>query len=138
LFVCVAAGGVCTYPNLALPVHPPLNTVRRGPPRQIVDFTPGRLFVMPSVRRTPVVKGVPRSRWLNTVGCYDQLVAWLKPKTRPAWLAPQMLAALLVLREVRYHIGTQDFRSRQVTLVTTLLDAEGYPVAELAELYRRR
>jgi hypothetical protein len=43
-----------------------------------------------------------------------------------------------VLREVRYHIGPPGFRTRQVTLVTTLLDAEVYPVSALAELYRRR
>ena len=39
---------------------------------------------------------------------------------------------------MRYHIGTRGFRTRQVTLVTTLLDAAVYPVAELAELYRQR
>jgi hypothetical protein len=39
---------------------------------------------------------------------------------------------------VRYHISTPGFRTHQITLVTTLLDAEVYPVADLAELYRRR
>jgi IS4 transposase len=51
------------------------------------------------------------------------------------------LAALpdaLVLREGRDHLGTRGFRTRQVTLVTTRLDAAVYPVAELAELYRQR
>jgi hypothetical protein len=43
-----------------------------------------------------------------------------------------------VLREVRDHIGTPGFRTRQITLVTTLLDAESYRVADLAELYRQR
>jgi hypothetical protein len=68
-------------------------------------------------------------------------VVWLKPKTCPAWLAREALAALpdsLVRREVRYHIGTPGFRTRQITLVTTLLDAEIYRVADLAELYRQR
>jgi IS4 transposase len=68
-------------------------------------------------------------------------VAWLKPKSCPSWLARETLAALpdsLVLREVRYHVGTPGFRTRQITLVTTLLDAEVYRVADLAELYRWR
>jgi hypothetical protein len=39
---------------------------------------------------------------------------------------------------VRDHIGTPGFRTRQITLVTTLLDAESYRVADLAELYRQR
>jgi hypothetical protein len=43
-----------------------------------------------------------------------------------------------VLREVCYHIGRPGFRTRQITLVTTLLDAELYRAADLAELYRRR
>jgi hypothetical protein len=52
-----------------------------------------------------------------------------------------MLAALpetLELREVRDGISTPGFRTRQMTLVTTLLDAEVYRVADLAELYRQR
>ena len=43
-----------------------------------------------------------------------------------------------MLREVRYPIDTPDFRTRQITLVTTLVDAEVYRVADLAELYRQR
>jgi IS4 transposase len=43
-----------------------------------------------------------------------------------------------VLREVRYRIGTPGFRSHQITLVTTRLDAEVYGVDDLAKLYRRR
>jgi Transposase DDE domain len=96
---------------------------------------------MPGVRRTPAVKGVPRSRWRKTLGFHDQLVTWFKPKTRPSWLARETLAALpeaLVLREVRYHLGRPGFRTRQITLVTTLLDAESYRVADRAELYRLR
>jgi hypothetical protein len=107
----------------------------------MVDFTPGRPFVRPSVRRTSAVTGVPRSRWLKALGVQDQLVAWLKPKTCPSWLTRQALAALpetLELREVRYHIGRPGFRTRQITLVTTLLDAEIYRVADLAELYHQR
>jgi IS4 transposase len=115
--------------------------VRRVGARQIVDFTPGRPFVKPSVRRTPAVKGIPRSRWLKALGVQDQLVAWLKPTTCPSWLTRESLAALpdsLVLREVQYRIDRPGFRTRQITLVTTLLDAEIYRVADLAELYRRR
>jgi Transposase DDE domain len=103
--------------------------------------TPDRPFVMPGVRRTPAVKGIPRSRWLKTLGVHDQLVTWLKPKTQPSWLARETLAALpeaLVLRELRYRIGTPGFRTREITLVTTLLDAEAYRVRDLAELYCRR
>jgi hypothetical protein len=40
----------------------------------------------------------------------------------------------LVLREVRYCISTPDFRTREITRVTTLLDAEISRVADLAAL----
>jgi hypothetical protein len=43
-----------------------------------------------------------------------------------------------MLREVRYHLGTPGFRTRQITLVTTLLDPVVYRVADLAELYQLR
>jgi Transposase DDE domain len=139
--VLVADGGLCSYAHLALLVQAGVHAVLRVGARQIVDFTPGRAFVKPSVRRTLVVKGIPRSRWLTALGAHDQLVTWFKPKTYPSWLTRETLAALpdsLVLREVRYQLDTRGFRTRQITLVTTPLDAAVYPVAELAELYRRR
>jgi Transposase DDE domain len=43
-----------------------------------------------------------------------------------------------VLREVRYDLDRPGFRTHQITLVTTLLDAEIYRVADLAELYHQR
>jgi Transposase DDE domain len=43
-----------------------------------------------------------------------------------------------VLREVRYHLSPPGFRTREITRVTTLLDAEVYPVPALAEWSRRR
>ena len=102
--VLVADRGLCSYAHLALLVQAGVHAVLRVGARQIVDFTPGRPFVRPSVRRTPAVKGVPRSRWLKALGVHDPLVAWLKPKTCPSWLTREALAALpdsLVLREVR-------------------------------------
>jgi hypothetical protein len=43
-----------------------------------------------------------------------------------------------VRREVRYHLSPPGFRTREMTLVTTRLDAEVYRVADLAELYQQR
>ena len=133
----VADRGLCSDAHLARLVQAGVHAVRRVWARQIVEFTPGRPFVRPGVRRTPAVTGVPRSRWRNTLGFHDPLVTWWKPKTRPSWLARETLAALpaaLVLREVRDHLGRPGFRTRQITLVTTLLDAAIYRAADLAEL----
>jgi hypothetical protein len=102
--VRVADRGLCSYAHLALLAEVGVQAVRRVGARQLVDFAPGRPFVRPGVRRTPAVKGIPRSRWLTALGVDDQLVAWLKPKTCPSWLTRETLAALpdsRVLREVR-------------------------------------
>jgi Transposase DDE domain len=84
--VLVADRGLCSYAQLALLVQAGMHTVWRVGARQLVDVTPGRPFVRPGVRRTPAVKGLPRSRWLTALGAHDQLVPWLKPKTCPSWL----------------------------------------------------
>ncbi len=139
--VLVADRGLCSYAHLALLVQAGVHAVLRVGARQIVDFTPGRALVQPSVRRTPAVKGVPRSRWRKGLGVQDQLVAWLQPTPWPSWRTREALAALpdaLVRREVRYDVGTPGFRPRQITLVTTRLDAQMYRVADLAALYRLR
>ena len=82
----MADRGLCSYVHLALLVQAGVHAVLRVGARQIVDFTPGRPFVRPSVRRTAAVNGMPRSRWLKALGVGDRLVMWLKPKTWPSWL----------------------------------------------------
>ena len=42
------------------------------------------------------------------------------------------------MRELRYQVRTPGFRSREITLVTSLLDPVKYPAPELIKLYRRR
>src|SRR3954447_26115678 len=131
--------GFCSFAHLALLVARGAHGVFRIPPRQIVDFTPHRAHARPGQKRAP--KGLPRSRWLRGSGPTDQVVAWLKPEERPDWMTAERYASLpeeLVVRELRYRTGRAGFRVREVTLVTTLVDAESYPLVELAELYRKR
>jgi hypothetical protein len=139
--VLVADRGLGSYAHLALLVQAGVHAVLRVGARQIVDFTPGRRVVTPGVRRTPAVKGVPRSRWRKTLGGQDQRVTGLTPTTGPAWRTREALAALpetIEVRAVRDPINRPGCRSRQITLVTTLLDADIYRGADLAALYRQR
>jgi hypothetical protein len=74
------------------------------------------------------------------LGPNDQVVCWTKPQ-RPAWMSHEHYAALpdaLTLREVRVRIEQKGFRTREVIVVTTLLDAALYASTEIATLYRRR
>ena len=82
----MAARGLCASAPLARLVQAGVHAVRRVGARQLVDFTPGRPCVRPSVRRPAAVNGMPRSRWLTALGVDDQLVMWLQPKTCPSWL----------------------------------------------------
>lgn len=75
------------------------------------------------------------------IGPCDKLVLWNKPKSRPKGLSKEEFAALpkdLVLREVHYYIAIPGFRTKQVRLITTLLDAVEYPIGELMRLYESR
>lgn len=79
--------------------------------------------------------------WPVKLGDQDQLTIWRKtgvPSRTMSRAAYDALPDTLVVRELRYRIRRRGYRTRTVTLVTTLLDAERYPKAELAELYYRR
>jgi hypothetical protein len=74
------------------------------------------------------------------LGRDDHLVEWTKP-ARPAWMTPEQYARLpsrLVVREVRIRVSQPGFRTRQLVVVTTLLDPTAYPARDIAALYRRR
>lgn len=74
------------------------------------------------------------------LGKDDHLVTWPKPE-RPEWLSKEdydRLPLELTLREVRVRVTQKGFRTKELIVVTTLLDAEKYPAAEIAQLYRRR
>jgi hypothetical protein len=75
------------------------------------------------------------------LGRYEQVVTWAKPKQRPEWMDPQTYAAMpetLEVRLLRVHVAEKGFRTKQIDLVTTLLDAAVYSRGELAALYRAR
>jgi hypothetical protein len=139
--VLVTDRGLCSYAHIALRVQAGVQAVLRVSARQIVDFTPHRPFVLPATRRSAAIKGLPRSRWTTAFSTDDQLVAWFKPRICPPWLNPEALEALpasLVVRECRYQVHQRGFRSRQIIVVTTLVDPERYPRDDLAALYSTR
>jgi len=75
------------------------------------------------------------------LGKGDRLVEWNKPAQRTRAWSPEEFAALpqsLTLRMIRYRIAEPGFRSREVVLVTSLLDARTYPLQDIADLYFRR
>lgn len=134
--VLVADRGLCSYAHLALPAQRGVHVVLRMKRSQIVDFRPHR-----PAAQAGHEKGRPRSTWLARCGYHDQLVLWHRPETVSRTMTPAQHAALpadVAVRELRYRVRQAGFRTRPVTLATTLLDPQTYPAAELAELYRPR
>ena len=73
-------------------------------------------------------------------GYFDQLVGYEKP-ARPEWMSREEYASYphsILVRHLKYKVEQRGFRTREVTLATTLLDAEVYQAQELASLYYRR
>ena len=73
-------------------------------------------------------------------GYLDQLVAYQKPP-RPEWMSQDeydRYPAFILVRHLKYKVTQKGFRTREITLATTLLDAQVYGADELADLYRRR
>ena len=137
--VLIADRGFCSFAHLAILARDGVYAVFRLHQRQIVDFTPNRPHARPGEKRA--AKALPRSRWLRSLGVLDQVVEWFKPVVRPEWMTAEQYATLaetLIVRELRYQVGRPGFRTRTVTLVTTLRDAEVYPLEAIAELYGAR
>lgn len=139
--VLVADRGFCSYAHLALLLERGVRGCLRIHQRTIVDFTPGRAHAHPAQGKSDRKKGMPRSRWIKRLGSTDQMVEWFKPPSQPDWMRAEQYAALptsLVVRELRYSIHQKGFRPKEITLVTTLLDAQRYPLDDLADLFRQR
>jgi hypothetical protein len=130
----------CSYAHLALLRGRGLHGLFRAHQKLIIDFRPHRRYARPGAQGA-LAKGLPRSRWLKRLGKHDQLVAYHKPKERPAWISAAAYAALpdtLVVRELRYTIRIPGRRTRRVTRVTTLVDSKRYSARALAKLYGLR
>jgi hypothetical protein len=76
------------------------------------------------------------------LGKQDRLVVWKKPKNWERRYLPMALwrriAPELSVRILRFSLRRPGYRTRSVTLVTTLVDAERYPADQLALLYAKR
>jgi len=75
------------------------------------------------------------------LGRMDHRIKWTRPKRCPKGLRRSdytLLPPELPIRELRYSVHAKGFRTKSVTLATTLLNAEKYSSEALAELYFAR
>jgi putative transposase len=107
----------CSYFLIALLQAAGVKVVFRLHQRRDVDFRRGR-----------------------RLGANDHLVVWHKPQ-RPEWMEPEDYAAIpatLTVREMQTQVRRPGYRVRELTVVTTLCDAEQYPKEDVLDLYHER
>ncbi len=116
--IFLADRGFSSYAEMGLFLADGIDSVLRLNQKRLSDFRRGKVL-----------------------GVGDHIVCWPRPKICPKGLRAEdyeKLPPSLMVREIRYQVSVKGFRSREVILSTTLLDAEAYPADELAELYFQR
>jgi hypothetical protein len=115
--VCLGDCAYCSYCLLALLLARGVDVVTRQHQRRHTDFRCGQ-----------------------RLGEGDHVVVWKRP-ARPPWMDEETYATIpetLTVREVKVRVDVPGFRVRELVVVTTLTDAERYPQAEIAKLFRCR
>jgi hypothetical protein len=80
-------------------------------------------------------------RKARRLGKWDALFTWTKSDNQCALLNKKRWRALprqITVRIIRFRASIRGYRSRRITLVTTLLDPQMYPTEQLIALYARR
>jgi Transposase DDE domain len=129
-----------SYAHLALCRKRRIHGLFRAHQKQIISFRAGRPH-QPLRGAATEEKGLPSSHWVKRLEYQDQLVEYYKPVKRPVWMTVEQWEQLppsIVVRELRYRIRVRGVRTKEVTLVTTLLDSDRYTAKELARLYGLR
>lgn len=77
---------------------------------------------------------------IKVLGEDDLLITWKRPARIKGYTAEewQTLPPLMRLRQIKITIDIPGFRSREIYLVTTLLDPEVYPADTIRDLYFQR
>jgi hypothetical protein len=133
--------GFCSFVHLAMLSLRTVHGLFRMHQKQIVDFRPHRRH---RGRKQKKGKGrrLPRSKFIKHLGRRDQIVEWFKPRQKPRWMSSKkqysILPDSLQVRELRFTLTCKGQRTREVTIVTTLLDPLRYPREKIAELYNVR
>ena len=94
------------------------------------------------IRNVQVCARMHQSRHVNfrrgrRLGKYDHIIVWTRPQ-RPPWMDQPTYDAIpqtLELREIRYNVVEPGYRTKTITIATTLTDAEVYSKEDIAELY---
>ena len=130
-----------SYAHFALLIQANLHGLMPAHQQRIIDFAPGRAHVHPG-KADEQSQGLPRSRWIRSLGREDQLVEWFRPPNRPRYMSKQQYQALpesIIVRELRRRVKHPALGHWvELTIVTSLLDEKTYPAEQLVKLRLRR
>jgi hypothetical protein len=94
------------------------------------------VFRLSKTRKNEIERGKRKP-----LSSFESIEVWHKPKTRPKGLSLEEFNSIpltLTVRVIKYYIPSPGYRTKYVTLVTTLLDPEVYPTTEIMRLYGQR
>ena len=136
--ILVGDRGFCAYVHIALLLQRDAHAVFRAHQSRGLPFP-----ALPGPRDGYGYNRHRRQRpvLVELFGIDDQVVEITKPHNRSVWLTCEQFAAIpgtLKVRALRYRVNEKGARSREIVLMTTLLDPVKYPAADIAELYRAR
>jgi hypothetical protein len=129
--IIVGDRGFCSYAHFALLTKRGLHAVFRLSASLKADFRS-------ALREVNTERVFVRGMRIKKLGKADQLLYWQKTSYKPKWLNKEQFHSLvdvILLRELRYKLNRKGFRCSEITLVTTLIDPDKYPKAEIAKLY---
>ena len=78
---------------------------------------------------------------IHRYGKNDVVVAWTKPKQKPKHMTDtewENIDEEINVRLIKYTVQEKGFRTKEVTISTTLLDPEMYPTQSIIDLYAER
>ena len=136
--VLVGDDSFSSYVHLALLSRDQLHGLFPAHHKRIVSFRHRRRHC-PEGKKA--VAGMPRSRWVKSLGKDDQLVEYFKPRQGPRWMSKAEYDALpdsVTVRELRRRVRGPSGNRVTLTIVTTLLDPDSYPADDLVALRLRR
>ena len=128
----VADRGLSSFVHLALLFQRKIHALFRIHQRQLVSFRRDRKLSGKRPARHDRALCTPSHGLIRKLARFDQIVEYTKPVVRPRWISAAGYAELpetLQVRELRYWTKHRGYRTRCVTLVTTLVDPKAYPSA---------
>lgn len=136
--VLVGDRGLCAYVHLAV--------LKEAGCHGVFRVSTARAMPFPAKSGERTRNGYNRHRkyepiLVELIGNRDQVVEIVKPHNRPTYMTPEAFAKIpgtLIVRAVRYTAKGKGLRTREITLLTTLIDAKKYSSAALADLYLMR